>query len=90
MTEYWTTYLEHEVEGWPEWAAATSIDHMSELVIDWLRGKTPVLPGHAGPSDNESSLIRSQLVTLKRMTGIITDNSQPRLETARWPCRPAS
>ena len=84
MTEYWTTYQQYEAEGWPDWAAVTSIDQMSELVIDWLQGKTPFLPWHAGPPDDETSLIRSQLVALNRMTGIVTDNSPPGLETARW------
>jgi hypothetical protein len=78
-------YRQYEGQGWPEWSAAASIDEMSELVIDWLQGRTLVLPWHFGPPDDETSRILSPLIALNRVPGLMTDNSQPGLQNDR--CR---
>ena len=67
--------------SWKDWSAASSIDEMSKLVIGWLQGRTPVLPWHSGPPDEETNLIRSQFIAVNQVSGIMTDNSQPGLET---------
>jgi hypothetical protein len=81
MNRYERLYREYEAQDWPEWSAVTSIDEMSELVIDWLQGKTPVLPWHFGPPAEETSHIRSPLIALNRVPGILTENSQPGLDS---------
>jgi|SRR5699024_10357487 len=85
MNSYLTTYRDYEARGWPEWSAAASIDEMSELVIDWIQGRTPVLPWHFGPPDDETNHISANLIALNRTPGFMTDNSQPGLVDNR--CR---
>lgn len=80
MNDHMQTYRKFETKGWPDWSAATSIEEMAELVIDWLQGRTPVLPWHFGPPDEETALIHAHLIAFNRLGGIITTNSQPGLE----------
>lgn len=74
------TYRDHDADVWPDWSAATSIDDMGELVIDWLQGRTTALPWHVGPPDEETASIRTHLVAFNRLGGVISTNSQPGVE----------